>query len=179
MGENRLEELQYPIGKFTRPGQLDAAERDRLIAGLAAFPARLRETVAGLGEEQLAAPYRPGGWTVRQVVHHLADAMMNTYMRVKLALTEDRPAICPFDEAKWAELPDSSVYGVEDSLALLEALHQRWDRLWRSLGAEQFRREFVHPANGPWTLDDALAFADWHARHHTAQIASLRRRMGW
>lgn len=179
MTDEELEAWKYPIGKFSRPGKLDAAQRDRLIDELAACPAKLRETVAGLGDEQLATPYRPGGWTVRQVVHHIADSAMQYFTRVKLALTEERPTICPYDENQWAELPDTKVYGIEDSLLLLEALCRRWERLWRTMGEDDFRREYIHPASGAWTLDDTLAVVVWHARHHTEQIASLRRRMGW
>jgi len=179
MTDEELETLKYPVGKFSRPGRLDAAERDRLMAEFALCPAKLREAVAGLGDEQLATPYRPGGWTVRQVVHHIADTAMQIYTRVKLALTEERPTIRTFNQDGWAELVDSKVYGIEDTLVLLEALFRRWERLWRSLGEADFGREFIHPVSGVWTVDDALAASVWHTRHHTEQIASLRRRMGW
>jgi len=179
MTNDELEGIKYPIGKFSRPGRLDAAQRDRLISEFAGLPAKLREAVAGLNDEQLSTPYRPGGWTVRQVVHHTVDTAIHLYTRVKLALTDDRPTISPFDQERWAELVDSKVDGIEDSLVLLEAMFRRWERLWRSLGETEFGREFTHPVSGPWTLDDALALTVWHTRHHTEQIASLRRRMGW
>jgi len=179
MTDDELERLRYPAGKFSKPGKLDTAQRDRLISEFAGLPAKLREAAAGLNDEQLATPYRPGGWTVRQVVHHIADTALQIFTRVKLALTGERPTISPFDEERWAELVDSKAYGIEDSLGLLEALFRRWERLWRSLGEAEFGREFIHPVSGAWTLDDALALIVWHTRHHTEQIASLRRRMGW
>ncbi|OUN00337.1 MAG: hypothetical protein BAA02_04400 [Paenibacillaceae bacterium ZCTH02-B3] len=179
MTNDELEALKHPVGRFAKPGRLDAAEREKLIAEFVRLPGELREAVLGLDDEQLDTPYRPGGWTVRQVVHHTADTAIQFYTRVKLALTEERPTISPFDQEKWAELVDSKVYGIGDSLMLLEALFRRWERLWRTMGEEDFRREYIHPASGAWTMDDVLALTVFHTRHHTAQIASLRRRMGW
>lgn len=174
-----MDSWKYPIGEFEAPAaSADSAQRQRWIAELAAVPGELRRTVEGLGDEQLDTPYRPGGWTPRQVAHHLADASLNGYMRIKLALTEDAPPIKPFEEADWAELPDSKL-PLAPSLELISGLYERWLVLLRSMSEADYARTFVHPASGPWTLDKALAFFAWHGRHHVAQIASLRERSGW
>lgn len=173
-----LEQLKYPIGRFTLPDQVGDRERAALIDALAQAPVELRQAVAGLDDGQLDAVYRPDGWTARQVAHHLADAAMNTYIRIKLALTEEEPTIKPFDEI-WADLADSKEAPVQMSLDLYERLHERWVYLLRSLPESAFARRFNHPVNGLWTVDQALAFAVWHHRHHTAHIASLRERSGW
>ena len=171
-------DLAYPIGKFERPASSTSADRAARIANLAALPANLRGAVRSLTEAQIDAPYRPGGWSVRQLVHHVADSHMNGYSRVKLALTESNPVIKPYDEAAWAELADSNV-PVELSLAILDGVHARLDALLRSLTAEQFARPFLHPASGPQTIDSWAALYDWHSRHHTAHVTALRKREGW
>jgi uncharacterized damage-inducible protein DinB len=139
----------------------------------------LRAAVAGLSREQLDTPYRDGGWTVRQVVHHLADAHMNAYTRFKLALTEDEPTIKPFDLPRWAELSDSKTTPVETSLALIDALDERLMSLLRGMSASDFSRKFKHPERGVMTLDSYLGLHGWHDRHHVAHITNLRRRNGW
>ncbi len=171
-------ELQYPIGKFQWSGSLSRERRTALIEDLAIAPVKLREAVAGLSDVQLDTSYRPGGWTVRQVVHHVPDSHMNSYIRFKLALTEPEPAIKPYLEALWAALPDSKG-PIEPSLQIVEGLHGRWTALLRSLSDEEFARRFVHPELGPMALDHALALYAWHGRHHTAHITSLRERLGW
>lgn len=172
-------DLRYPMGKFHWKGALNDADRAELIAQIADTPARLREAVKGLTPEQLDTPYRPEGWTVRQVVHHLPDSHMNSYVRFKLALTEDAPAIKTYDEALWARLPDSASTPVETSLTLLEALHERWVILLRSMSQSDFARKVNHPEHGLINLDYLLAIYGWHGRHHVAHVTSLRERMGW
>jgi uncharacterized damage-inducible protein DinB len=172
-------DLQYPIGRFEFPRAVSDEDRARFVEQIAQTPANLRAAVAGLSEEQLDTPYRPGGWTVRQVVHHVPDSHMNSYVRFRLALTEDEPTIKPYDESRWAELADSRTAPVETSLALLESLHERWVRLLRSLSSTDFRRQFRHPELGPVSLEKNLALYAWHGRHHVAHITSLRERMGW
>jgi hypothetical protein len=173
--------LRYPIGKFSFPSAtaITPAQRDQWIAEIAEAPARLRASVAGLDAAQLDSPYRPGGWTVRQVVHHVPESHMNAYIRYKLALTEDEPAIKPYDEDAWSKLPEVAVTPIEASLALLDALHLRWVTLLRLLDDAQFARTFRHPALGVIRLDGNLALYAWHGKHHTAHITSLRERMGW
>jgi len=171
-------DLSYPIGKFERPAKKTSADREARIDALAALPAKMRAAVKGLTEKQIDTRYRPGGWTVRQVVHHVADSHMNGYCRVKLALTEENPVIKPYDEAKWAELPDSRM-PVETSLTLLDAVHARLDTILRAAKPADFERPFLHPASGPQTIDAWLALYDWHSRHHTAHITHLRQREGW
>ncbi len=143
------------------------------------LPERLRAAVSGLTDHQLDTPYREGGWTVRQVVHHVADSHANSYIRFKLALTEDWPTIKTYDEAAWADLADSRRLPVEVSLNLIEALHGRWVRLLESLSEDDFRKGFEHPEMGRQNLASVLALYDWHSRHHTAHIVSLRARQGW
>jgi len=149
------------------------------IQTLRLLPERLRTAVSGLGDEQLDTPYREAGWTLRQVVHHVADSHANSYVRFKLALTEDWPTIKPYDEAAWANLSDSRWLPVEISLSMIEALHIRWVALLESLSEEDFQRGFEHPQIGRQNLAKALAHYDWHSRHHTAHITSLRARQGW
>lgn len=146
---------------------------------IAGTPARLRAAVEGLDEGQLDTPYREGGWTLRQVVHHVPDSHLNAYIRVKLALTEPEPVIKPYDEAAWAALPDTDRVPVAVSLALLDALHQRWVALWRAMSEADFAREYVHPDTGRHTLDYLLALYAWHGPHHVAHITSARARNGW
>ena len=169
----------HPIGRFEPPGTLDGNLRDLLIGQLAAAPERLRAAVSGLKAAQLDTAYREGGWTVRQVVHHLPDAHVNAYVRFKLALTEDEPAIRPFDQTRWGALPDAREGAVEPSLALLEALHVRWLACIRAMAPSDFARRIHHPQRGLMTLDDLLALYAWHGRHHVAQIMTLRERRGW
>ncbi|MFC0215579.1 YfiT family bacillithiol transferase [Paenibacillus chartarius] len=170
--------MQYPIGQFRYEGA-DAAGLEHWIDEIAALPAKLRAATDGLNAEQLATPYRDGGWTVKQVVHHVADSHMNSFIRFKLALTEDRPTIKPYDEAAWAELEDGSGDDIGVSLALVEAVHIRWVRLLRSMTPDQFDRTFVHPESGETPLRRAVGLYAWHGNHHTAHITSLRERMGW
>jgi DinB family protein len=172
-------DLRYPIGKFQAPGSVTPSLRARWIDDIAAAPARLRAAVQGLDDAQLDTPYRPGGWTVRQVIHHVPDSHMNSYIRFRLALTEDEPAIKPYDEVKWAELHDASTAPVGVSLQLLEALHVRWVVLLRSLSETDFSRRFNHPEDGVQRLDTALAAYAWHGKHHAAHISGLCERMGW
>jgi uncharacterized damage-inducible protein DinB len=172
-------DLRYPIGEFKADAQIVERKRRHYTQSLFEFPGRLREAVYGLSPEQLETPYRPGGWTVRQVVHHLADSHMNSYIRMKLAVTEERPTIKPYDEKAWAELEDARTTPLELSLSLLEALHRRWVMFLRSLQPEDFARTFHHPESGIMSLDTALQYYEWHGRHHTAHITSLRQRMRW
>ncbi|HET7712245.1 MAG TPA: bacillithiol transferase BstA [Thermoanaerobaculia bacterium] len=174
-----MHDLRYPVGPFQPVNALSPGERRQRIEEIAAAPARMREAVTGLSDEQLDTPYRDGGWTVRQVAHHLPDSHLNAYIRLKLALTESEPTIKPYDEAAWAQLPDSVQTPVETSLTLLESLHQRWVILLRSLRDEDFARTFRHPEHGVVTLDWLLAMYGWHSRHHVAHITSLRERRGW
>lgn len=180
MGTLKTEDLRYPIGQFRFEGGADPGHRGRRIDEIASAPDLLRAAVAGLSSQQLDTPYREKGWTVRQVVHHLPDSHLNAYTRMKLALTEDEPTIKPYEEARWAELPDSRTGPVESSLDLLEALHHRWVPLIRQLGPADFRRRFRHPALGRTIeLEELIALYAWHGRHHVAHITSLRQRMGW
>jgi len=175
-----MSDLSYPLGKFESPGAVTPADRERLIAQVAALPSKFRAAVAGLTPSQLDTPYRAGGWTVRQLIHHVPDSHMNAYIRCKLALTENQPAIKPYDQALWANLADASGTPVETSLALLDALHQRWVILLRSLRPEDFARLVVHPEQPrPMSIDVILAHYAWHGAHHTAHITALRDRMGW
>ena len=171
-------DLRYPIGPYVRPATVTPADRGRLIDDIAALPAALRAAVVGLDDRRLDTPYRPGGWTVRQVVHHLADSHINAICRIKLALTESAPTIKPYDEAAWAELADSRL-PIEGSLRILDAVHERWVAVLRSLAPERFATAFHHPESGPQTVDSHCANYAWHGRHHTAHITGLRTREGW
>lgn len=172
-------DLSYPIGRFDFKASVPSEARLGLIEQIAAAPGLLRKAIEGLDEEQLDSPYRPGGWTVRQVIHHLPDSHMNSYVRFRLALTEDEPAIKPYDEAKWAQLHDARTLPPGSSLALLENLHTRWVELLRQMTEADFHRAFRHPEIGLVRLDTNLALYAWHGRHHTAHITGLRQRMGW
>lgn len=174
-----MEDLSYPIGKLKFETELTDAKRNQLISDIAVAPANLREAVKGLSKEQLDTPYRPGGWTVRQVVHHLPDSHMNAYIRFRLALTENEPDIKPYKQQLWAELFDAKTADVEMSLKLFEALHQRWVLLLRSMKAEDFKRKFNHPESGIQPLEKTLQVYAHHGKHHVAHITSLRKRMGW
>jgi hypothetical protein len=172
-------DLRYPIGKFEPVTTLAPDQRPALIDAIAEVPARLAAAVAGLSPSQLDTPYRPGGWTVRQVVHHIPDSHMNAFSRFKLALTEDTPTIKTYEESLWAQLGDVRATPVETSLALLENLHKRWVILLRSLTPTDWPRKFRHPEWGLGTVDFLLAQYAWHGRHHVAHITSLRQRNGW
>jgi uncharacterized damage-inducible protein DinB len=174
-----LDDLRYPIGRFSTLASSMLGIRLAHIQTLRLLPERLRAAVSGLSDSQFDTPYREDGWTVHQVVHHLADSHVQAYIRFKLALTEDWPTVQVFDEAAWANLSDSRWLPAESSLALIAALHQRWVELLESLSDEQFSRGFTHPQRGRVSLPNALAMYDWHSRHHTAQIISLRARQDW
>jgi uncharacterized damage-inducible protein DinB len=174
-----MTEPRYPIGKFTYDAPPSEEQREKLIDDVANAPANLRAAVRGLSPQQVETPYRDGGWTVRQVAHHVPDSHMNAYIRFKLALTEDAPTIKPYMEDRWAELSDSQSTPVEVSLALLDALHDRWVRLLRSMQPQDWKRTFRHPELGVMPLDKTLAMYAWHGRHHVAHITELRKRMGW
>jgi uncharacterized damage-inducible protein DinB len=175
-----LDALRYPVGRFKAAGSDGPGPERRAgqIAELRALPERLRAAVSGLSEKQLDTPYREGGWTVRQVVHHVADSHANSYIRFKLALTENLPTIKAYDEAAWARLPDSRM-AIEPSLAVLGGLHTRLVALLEGMTEDDFARSFNHPERGPMTLASNLALYAWHSRHHTAHITGLRARMGW
>lgn len=173
-----LDELRYPIGRFRPLAASMPGVRAAQIETLRLLPERLRAAVNGLSNSELDTPYRDGGWTVRQVVHHLADSHSNAVIRFKLALTEDWPTVKPYDEAAWARLPDSRL-PIGGSLVFIDALHSRWVALLESMSAEEFQRGFNHPEMGRQNLAASLAVYEWHSRHHTAHIASLRARMGW
>jgi hypothetical protein len=174
-----MSDLRYPIGKFTYNSSPSEDERTKLIGDIGATPGTLRSAVQGLSPAQLDTPYRDGGWTVRQVVHHVPDSHLNAYVRFKLALTEDHPTIKPYMEDRWAELQDSRSTPIEVSLSLLASLHDRWVGLLNSITPEQWKRSFNHPELGTVPLEKNLALYSWHGRHHVAHIIELRKRMGW
>jgi hypothetical protein len=174
-----LETLRYPIGRFSWSVTNGAAHRDEWLRAIEATPAELRRVVDGLTDAQLDTPYRPAGWTARQVVHHYADDHMNSYVRFKLALTEDAPTIKGYEEALWAELPDARTGPIEPSLALLAAVHQRWLAAWRALSESDWQRTFIHPKRGPVSLEMLAALYAWHGQHHVAQVRALRTRSNW
>ena len=174
-----MTDLRYPIGNFSYDGAMTDARRAACVARIAAAPAALRAAVAGLSDAQLDTPYRPGGWTVRQVVHHVPDSHLNAYCRFKLALTEDNPSIKPYDEAAWAKVADTARTPLEVSLALLDALHTRWVVLLESMTSADFARPLQHPERGAITLDWMLQLYAWHGRHHAAHVMELRKRQGW
>jgi len=174
-----LETLQYPIGRFSAPAFVTASDRAKWLRAISDAPAGLCAAVAGLSGEQFDTPYRPGGWTVRQVVHHVADSHLNSYVRMRLALTEEHPTIRPYDEKSWANLGDARAAPAGISLDLLDALHRRWVALLSGLTPEEWRRGYFHPESGDMALETVLALYAWHGRHHTAHITSLREREGW
>ncbi len=174
-----MTDLRYPIGQFEWPAGGGIAQHSGFIAAIEHLPSLLRDAVSGLSDAQLDTPYRLGGWTVRQVVHHVADSHINAYTRFRFTLTEDEPALKGYNEALWAELADARTGPVEVSLTLLDALHRRWVAMLRSLTSEQFARAFRHSELGLVTLDRNVALYAWHGAHHVAHITSLRERMGW
>ena len=171
-------DLRYPIGKFQPAEEVTDIQRRAFIAAIAEAPEKLKAAITGLNERQLDTPYRPGGWTVRQVVHHIPDSHMNAFVRFKLALTEDEPTIKVYDEARWAELADA-ITPVEPSLLLVENLHKRWILLLNSLTPSDWRRKFRHPERGTVTLENNLQLYAWHSPHHVAHITALRERNNW
>jgi hypothetical protein len=175
----QMNDPRFPIGKFSYEGPPSEKQRKQLIADIEETPAALRAAVQGLSPQQIDTPYRDGGWTIRQVVHHVPESHMNAYIRFKLALTEDAPTIKPYDEKLWAELPDVQAAPVETSLALLDALHVRFVALLLTLDPEDWKRSFHHPELGVVPLEKNLALYAWHGRHHTAHITELRKRMRW
>lgn len=180
MKETDTTDIRYPIGRFRFDGDSSTERRHGWISEIAAAPAQLRAAVAGLTAAQLDTPYRDGGWTVRQVVHHVPDSHLNAYTRIKLALTEDEPTIKPYEEARWAQLPDARDGDIEPSLSLLEFLHKRWLMLLRALKPADYDRQFRHPEHGRiFNLSETLALYAWHGRHHVAHITSLRKQKGW
>jgi hypothetical protein len=174
-----MNDARYPIGKFQFDGPPSEEQRKKLIDNIGETPAALRAAVGSLSAQQLDTPYREGGWTVRQVAHHVPDSHMNAYVRFKLALTEDEPTIKPYAEDRWAQLADTRDTPTEVSLALLESLHSRWVGLLRSLRPEDWKRSFRHPELGLVSLEKNLALYSWHGRHHVAHVTELRKRMGW
>jgi hypothetical protein len=172
-------DLRYPVGKFDWSAPIDPAGRAQWIVRIAEASGRFRDAVRGLDDRQLDTPYRPDGWTVRQVIHHVPDSHMNCFVRWRLALTEEEPTIKPYDEAKWAELHDARTAPVEVSLSLLECLHVRWVNLMSAMSNKDFERKLRHPENGVLDLNTVLAGYAWHCRHHESHITALRQRMGW
>jgi len=170
---------RYPIGKFEMPAEVTPARRADAILEIASAPVRLRAAVQGMNDAQLDTQYREGGWTVRQVVHHLADSHVNAYIRLRLALTEAEPTIKPYEESDWAKLEDAAHAPIEVSLRLLEPLHERWTRLLHSVKQEEYARTLRHPDFGVRTVDWLLFLYAWHGKHHTAHITELRRQKGW
>lgn len=173
-----MSDPRFPIGKFQYDGPLTPLQRQEFLTNIEQTPARLRAAISGLSDKQLDTPYRDGGWTVRQVAHHVPDSHMNAYIRFKLALTEDEPTIKPYMEGLWAELSDSKA-PPEVSLVLLDCIHQRWMMVLRSLSDADWKRTFRHPELGLIPLEKNLALYSWHGRHHVAHVTSLRERMGW
>ena len=173
-------DLRYPVGRFVYSGNSSRAAINQSIADIEQFPAQLRAAVDGLDQQQLDTPYRDGGWTPREVVHHVADSHMNAYVRLKLALTEQAPTIKPYNEADWAKLADVSTIPIEVSLDLLDALHTRWVALLRAMPDSAFERIYIHPEQEkPVPIHAMTALYAWHGRHHAAHISALRKRNGW
>ena len=174
-----MNDPRFPIGKFSFQGPVTEDQRQNFIDAIEQAPSNLRAAVKDLSPQQLDTPYRDGGWTVRQVTHHVPDSHMNAYIRFKLALTEDEPTIKPYMEDRWANLNDTQSTPIETSLALLDSLHDRWGRLLRSLGPEDWNRRFRHPELGPVSLEKNVAMYAWHGKHHVAHITELKKKMGW
>lgn len=180
MDDAEMESLRYPVGRYAPPDEMNARTRRQAIAVLADFPQQLRLALRKMDDEQFDTPYRPGGWTVRMLTHHLGDSHMNAFLRIRFALTEDRPTIMPYNEDAWAHLHDDMHAPPMWSVQLLEALHARWVMLLQGLDESQWKRAFVHPEHGQQiTVEQALFNYAWHCRHHLAHITNLRRRMRW
>lgn len=172
-------DIRYPVGKFAWPEKVTEDDRRKYIASIEETPAKLRKSVAGLTEAQLDTPYREGGWTVRQVAHHLADSHMHAYIRLKMALTEKEPTVKPYDEKVWAELPDARTQPVETSVALVESLHRRMVAALKAMKPGDFQRTLHHPEHGTLVLENYISMYAWHGRHHVGHVTGLRERMGW
>lgn len=170
---------RFPVGHMRKLDAHTTATRNESVAAIAALPANMRNAVNGLTDAQLATPYRDGGWTVRQVVHHVADSHMNAYIRLRFALTQNKPTIMPYDEATWATLADAKDGPIDMSLSLLDGLHARWTMLLRALSPAQFGRPWIHPEHGERTVDWLVELYAWHSRHHVAHITELRKAKGW
>lgn len=169
---------RYPIGKFDLPANVTSERRRQAIDEIASTPSKMRDAVKGLSDAQLDTPYREGGWTIRQVVHHVPDSHVNALIRLKLALTEDNPTIKPYNESAWAMLADAKM-PIEVSQTMLDSVHARFDRIWHSLKPEDFSRKLTHPEHGERTVDWLLFLYEWHGKHHTAHITELRKQKGW
>ncbi len=177
--ETDIEKLKYPIGNYKRKLNITSEDVKNYINIIEALPAKLKETIKELNDVQLDTQYRPSGWTIRQVVHHLPDSHLNAYIRMKLAVTEDKPVIKPYEESKWAELPDAITAPADLSLMLIESLHKRWVIFLRALTPEQLKRTFIHPEMGERAVDDTIGMYAWHCEHHFAHIKGLIERMDW
>jgi hypothetical protein len=173
------DELRYPVGPCEWPAEVNGEEMHRNLRDIAELPAKLRAAVAGLAPQHLDIPYREGGWTIRQIVHHIPDSHMNSYVRFKLALTEDQPTIKPYDERLWAEIPEARTAPIELSLNMVDALHGRWSLMLDNITDAEFERSIMHPEIGKLKLKSMVVGYGWHCRHHVAQIVATRRRMGW
>ncbi|MBK9636370.1 MAG: bacillithiol transferase BstA [Bacteroidetes bacterium] len=175
-----VQDPRYPIGKYLPQADFTKEVMENWLAIIAALPTQLDLAIKNLNDDQLDTPYRDGGWTVRQVVHHVADSHMNAYIRFKLALTEENPTIKPYQEERWAELADSKYGTLEDSLMLLKVLHSKWSHVMQNMSDEEWDRTFTHPQyNRVSTLKFNLGLYAWHSQHHTAHITHLRSRKGW
>jgi len=173
------DDVRYPVGPCEWPAEVSVDEKKRHLRDIAELPAKLRAAVAGLAAQHLDIPYRDGGWTIRQIVHHIPDSHMNSYVRFKLALTEDQPTIKPYDEKLWSEIPEARTAPIEMSLDMVDALHRRWSLMLQNMTDADFERSIVHPEIGALKLKSLVAGYGWHCRHHVAQIVATRRRMGW
>lgn len=172
-----FEKLKYPIGRYQVEENIDRAAVNRFIKEIELLPQRLADAVKGLKSEQLGTPYRPEGWTIQQVVHHIADSHMNAYVRFKLALTEDKPTIKSYDEKLWAELPDSKLFDINVSIVLIDSLHKRWTTLLKQLNDKELDKEFLHPESGMKNLRETICHYAWHGNHHLAHIISIKESM--
>ncbi len=175
-----MEQLKFPIGKFEKPSVLTPELLAQYISDIEIFPSRIKKETEGLSDEQLDTVYRPDGWTIRQVVNHCADSHMNSLVRFKLALTEDKPIIKPYFEDRWAELTDSKNMPIEPALKMLEGIHQRWVVLLKSLTEEQLKRTFIHPEHGKEiSINENIGIYAWHCKHHLAHITTLKKQNNW
>jgi len=174
-----IENLKYPIGRYLLEDVIDKASINKWIKEIESLPKKLTEAVIGLNKEKLQTPYRPEGWNIQQVVHHIADSHLNAYIRFKLALTENKPIVKPYDEKLWAELPDVKVVDVSVSLDLIKSLHIKWTTLLKQLSEEELDKEFLHPESGMKKLRESISHYAWHGNHHLAHINSLKQRMNW